>query len=157
MSAARYAIEVTEAQAHAIADALDFYVRVVGLAQLDEVAAAHRMHMDLRDDAQRQTSEGLDALMGAAKVCAFGLRHGASRGIHSQDVPAVCLTMYDLRRVLRRALTGRRIAELEAEGDADGAAWLRGTVDMDRRAPVGEGPVAVVTLGQEREGSDPTA
>ena len=147
----RYTIDVTEAQAQAIADALDLYVRVVGLAQLDEVASAHRMHLDLSSEAGSRAADTLATLMDAAKRCVFGLRSGASRGIHHPDVPAECRTMYDLRRVLRYALAGRRVAELEAEGDTSGAAWLRNTVDLRRVVPVGDGPMAEVAV-KEGEG-----
>ena len=76
---------------------------------------------------------------------------GASRGIHHPDVPASCCMMYDLRRVVRRALAERRVAELEAEGDTSGAAWLRNTVDLRRVVPVGDGPMAEVAV-KEGEG-----
>lgn len=142
----RYTLDVTEAQAQTIEDALDFYARVVGLAQLDEVASAHRMHLDLSSEAGSRAADTLATLMDAAKRCVFGLRSGASRGIHHPDVPVSCRMMYDLRRVVRRALAGRRVAELEAEGDTESATWVRRSVDMDRIAPVGEGPMAVVTV-----------
>lgn len=147
----RYTIDVTEAQAQATADALDFYVRVVGLAQLDEVASAHRAHFDLSSETGDAKADTLATLMDAAKRCVFGLRSGASRGIHHPDVPAECRMMYDLRRVVRRALAERRVAELEAEGDAEHATWVRRSVDLRRVVPVGDGPMAEVAV-KEGEG-----
>lgn len=148
---ARYTIDVTEAQAQAIADALDFYVRVVGLCQLDQVAWQHRAHMDISTEDGRERAAILSQCMDDAALHAFGFHMGASRGIHHPDVPAECRTMYDLRRVLRYALAERRVAELEAGGDTSGAAWLRNTVDMRRVVPVGDGPVAEVAA-KEGEG-----
>lgn len=147
----RYTVDVTEAQARAIADALDFYVRVVGLCQLDQVAWQHRAHMDISTEDGRERAAILSQCMDDAALHAFGFDMGASRGIHHPDVPAECRTMYDLRRVLRHALAERRVAELEALGDTAGASWVRGTVDLHRVVPVGDGPMAEVAV-KEGEG-----
>lgn len=147
----RYTIDVTEAQAQAIADALDFHVRVVGLCQLDQVAWQHRPHMDIGTEDGRERAAILSQCMDDAALHAFGFDMGASRGIHHPDVPAECRTMYDLRRVLRYALAERRVAEMEAEGDAAGASWVRGSVDLRRVVQVGYGPMAEVQV-KEGEG-----
>gem|GEM_PF-6684750 len=141
----RYTVTVTEAQARTMAEALDFYTRVVGLCQLDAVAWAHREHIDTATPEGHERAEVLSQCMDDAALHALGFAPGASRGIHSPDVPADCRVAYDLRCVLRRALAERRIAELEAAGGAKGAAYVRGTTDMRGFRGVGAEPAAVVS------------
>lgn len=145
MVSTRYTIEVTEAQARTIAEALDFYTRVVGLCQLDEVAWKHREHIDTSTPEGHERAEVLSQCMDDAALHAFGVARGASRGIHNPDVAVDCRVAYDVRQVLRYALASQRIAELEADGDAEGARHLRNTTCMRRYSPVGTEPAAVVT------------
>ena len=124
----------------------DFYTRVVGLCQLDEVAWAHREHIDTATPEGHERAEVLSRCMDDAALHVFGFAPGASRGIHHEDVPADCRVAYDLRCVLRRALAERRIAEREAAGDEQGAQHVRGTTCMRGFRGVGAEPAAVVEV-----------
>ncbi len=95
MTAKRIRIEVTEEQAHIITAALDFYMRVAGLHQYEEIVYAHRIgpHAD--------KIEAMRAALLSAKG-AVGLGWNASFSIlDAQRVPSRYRVAHDLWRDLR--------------------------------------------------------
>lgn len=95
MTAKRIRIEVTEEQAHIITAALDFYMRVAGLHQYEEIFYAHRVgpHAD--------KVEAMRAALLSAKG-AVGLGWNASFSIlDAQRVPIRYRVAHDLWRDLR--------------------------------------------------------
>ena len=97
----RYTITVTAAQTRTMADALDFYTRVVGLCQLDEVAWAHREHIDTATPEGHERAEVLSRCMDDAALRSAGISAGTIRlSIGLEDADDL---IDDLKRALRTA------------------------------------------------------
>jgi hypothetical protein len=130
MSDTTFQVVLTERQLKHMNEALDFYVRVVGLGQLEEVAAVLRaVQFGAKDVMLR--NESLEHVLRAAKFIAFGLAPNQSYGIRAKEVPMVCKEVYDMHQVIRKALSDESIRRAEREQDTTTASWLKHTVSQN--------------------------
>lgn len=149
-----YQIDVNELQMRVILDALDFYERVLGLGQLEEVEAGWREDADVRDPRFAETSDALLTLMRDAKRQGWKLEPNSSRSIRGPGVAPRFRIAYDMTQVLRKAVSDRRLARLKAEGKEDAARWESRSVSQHVFwATCPEVPPAVVSWKEDAEGS----
>lgn len=126
-----YVIEMNESQAQVLKDALDFYERVLGLGQLEEIEYHWRWYADIRAEDFQQKSDTLRYSLYAAKSVGWGHSPNSSRSIRSQEVPKKFRIAYDMTQVLRKAMSDVRLAEAKEEGDEDLVQHLKMTVDQN--------------------------
>lgn len=126
-----YHVTVSERQMQVLLDALDFYERVLGLGQLEEVEEGWRMDADVRDPQFVETSDVLRALMQDAKKQGWKLSPNSSRRIRDPGVAPRFRIAYDMTQVLRKAVSDRRLARLKAEGEDAAARWESLTINQD--------------------------
>lgn len=139
----RYRLDLSAEQAHTVSRALDLYVRIVGLGQLEEVLGVWSEQAD-RSDRFETDRDALQHVIAAAKRIGWRFAANQSRGIHSDAVPEDARRAYDVRQVLRHAIASERVREARAEGDDEAARWVEMTVDMRPFAPVSSHPAAKV-------------
>lgn len=126
----KYIITLDEKQAYILGDALDFFERVLGLGQLEEVENQWRWHADFQKPDTQSRSEALRHSLYAAKAIGWNLSANASYGIRSPEIAERYRIAYDMTQVLRKAKSDEKLREAEASGDAEAARWIRMTVDQ---------------------------
>lgn len=144
----RYRLDLSAEQAHTVSCALDLYVRIVGLGQLEEVLGVWCEQAD-RSDRFETDRDALQHVIAAAKRIGWGFAANQSRGIHSDAVPEDARRAYDVRQVLRHAIASERVREARAEGDDEAARWVEMSVDMRSYSPVSSHPAAKVETVRE--------
>lgn len=148
----RYRFDLSAEQAHTVSRALDLYVRIVGLGQLEEVLGIWSEQADVRSDRFESDRDALQHAIAAAKRIGWGFALNQSRGIHSDAVPEDARRAYDVRQVLRHAIATERMREARAVGDDDAARWVEMSVDMRSYSPVSSHPAAKVETVREGDG-----
>jgi hypothetical protein len=123
-----YQIELNEKQMQVLQDALDFYERVLGLGQLEEIENHWRHDVKFPDPEFQSKSDGLRFSLYAAKAAGWNLSPNSSRGIRSPDVPERFRIAYDMTQVLRKASSDLRLQRFKEEGNEEGARWESMTV-----------------------------
>jgi hypothetical protein len=125
-----YRIEVNESQMRVLMDALDFYERVLGLGQLEEIEHGWRWDIGMSPDFSEK-SEALRNALAAAKMIGWGFPPNASRSIRSPEVPVRFRIAYDMTQVLRKTVSDVRLARFRADGKEECARWEMMTVSRN--------------------------
>lgn len=101
----RYLLEVSEAQARLISDALEFYSRI-GIGQIEMVEERFRWHNEFKEHAEAREA-GRTHLM-VAKELLTGCPPNGSAGIHNPRVAEMNRRAYDIHQVIRNRLAWDR-------------------------------------------------
>ena len=145
-------IECSLEQAQLIAQALEFYERVLGLGQLEEILS-QQTFLGRPGAEQEGKRAHVKRALYLLKYLHFGLSEYESRGIYSSEIPIRVLRMYDMMKTIRHKLAryqyeqGELAAASAEEENADlGHRHLRYTVDFDPHYPMSEDTPIVVTV-----------
>jgi hypothetical protein len=126
-----YQISVNEEQMRVIQDALDFYERVLGLGQLEEVENHWRWDANVKSDDFQSKSDSIRFSLYAAKAAGWNMSPNSSRGIRSPDVPKRFRVAYDMTQVLRKFSSDLRINRALREKDIEAAKFESITVSQN--------------------------
>lgn len=105
MSASTYRLTLSEQQTAIVCRALEFYERVGGMGQIEEVLDPWRFRC--QDGAVEHARAALDE----AKLHLTGFDRCSSFGIHSEKVPDEYRVAYDLQQVIRHRMAWDRTPE----------------------------------------------
>lgn len=130
-----YTIQLNEQQMQIMRDALDFYERVLGLGQLEEIESHWRWDADVRGKDFQEKSEAIRYSLYSAKLIGWGCGPGASRGIRSENVPARFQIAYDMTQAIRKSMSDVRIFKANIEKDMETVTRLMNTVDQNEYWP----------------------
>jgi len=129
----RYQIDCEESQLKVLKDALDFYERVLGLGQLEEISYLWRIFYQEPPEDLSHKSRTVEHALLAAKNAGWGMAPDVSMSIRSETVPRSFRIAYDMTQVIRKSMSDAKIEELEREeGSESTLKHLRMTVDRDR-------------------------
>lgn len=126
-----YTIQLNEQQMHVMRDALDFYERVLGLGQLEEIEFCWRWDADVRGKDFQEKSDAIRHALYSAKLIGWGFGPGASRSIRSGDVPIRFRIAYDMTQVVRKTMSDAAIQRAKIEKNMDTVRHLKMTVDQN--------------------------
>jgi len=158
MAKYKFTIEADEEMLQLMTEAIEFYERVVGLGQIEEVSYAYRSRKkdttswEDHNNRMKIAELALDAF----KMAVVNMSRNQSYGIYSPEVPDKFKKSYDMYKTLRKALATSRVHEAEKEGAEETAKRLRMTVDMDGFSGVyfGSPPVSVSFVATETAQAD---
>jgi len=125
-----YTIELSEKQMGVLRSALDFYERVMGLGQLEEIEFHWRSH-EKYDEKFNEKSDALRHILYSAKIVGWSLSANSSRSIRSDKVPEVYRIAYDMTQIIRKKMSDVRIENLKEEGDENSLSYEMMTVDRN--------------------------
>jgi hypothetical protein len=125
-------IECNESQMGVLKDALDFYERILGLGQLEELEMRWRMNYEGPIEDLDEKSCIIRHCLYGAKRSGWGLSPHVSMSIRSETVPKDFRIAYDMTQIIRKKISDARIEELEgSHGNEDLIRHLKMTVDRD--------------------------
>ena len=110
----KYHIECNDRQMTVLKNALDFYERVIGLGQLEELEYRWRMHTDLSREDYDQRSLALKHCMYAAKSIGWGFSPNVSMSIRTDSVPEEFRIAYDMTQIIRKAVFDSRAEDVDS-------------------------------------------
>jgi len=128
----RYHLECNENQIKVLKQALDFYERVLGLGQLEEINSLWRIYYRGSIEDLNQKSCTIEHALYAAKSAGWGFAPNVSMSIRSETVHEDFRIAYDMTQVIRKKISDARIEDLEKkDGSEDSIRYLKMTVDRD--------------------------
>jgi hypothetical protein len=157
MAKYKFTIEIDEEMLQLMLEALEFYERVVGLGQIEEVGYAYRLKKKLTTSwtEHNERMKIADLALDTFKMAVVGMPRNQSHGIYSPEVNDNIKKMYDMYKTLRKSLAESRLREAIEAGNTETANHLRMTVDMQGFSGVyfSEPPVHVsfVPMAQESQ------
>lgn len=135
MKKVTYTITLSEEQIQVLRTALDFYERVLGLGQLEEIEYHWRWYADVKNESFDKTSQALKGIIHAMKVIGWNLYPNESYGIHSEQIKKPYRIAYDMTQIIRKAMSDVSIARAKNNNDEDLLRYLKGTVDRNDYYP----------------------
>lgn len=141
---AKYKIVVSDRQLGVLLEALEFYERVLGLGQVEELEWAWRAHADVTDVAFDERSRAIRASCEDIKKIGWHLGMTSSHSIHSNKVPVPMRIAYDMTQMLRKARAEENYKARAKEGQA-----RRDSVDFRdyRSVYPDEPPLSIEVMG----------
>jgi hypothetical protein len=124
-----WTISLDHYQLRLMAEALEFFERVLGLGQIEELAWALAFRIPGPYNSAR--SHETEVLLKRVKHVVFGLDANQSFGIYNRDVPEKFRVAYDMMKVLRKRLVETSIQEAQEKGEHENAGRLSMTVWND--------------------------
>ena len=106
----KWVLELEDVHLEVLLTALDFWERVLGLGQLEEIEYAWRWDADVRAEDFQEKSAALRSVLDAAKSIGWGLPGNASWGIRSDKVPERFQIAYDMQKAIKKVRCDHRIA-----------------------------------------------
>lgn len=130
-----YTIHLDEQQMQVLRDSLDFYERVLGLGQLEEVEHRWRWDMDVLKRDFQARSDGLRHSLYAAKSIGWDLSSNSSRSVRSELIPTKYRIAYDMTQIIRKVMSDVSIEKAKIENDEKTVRFLNMTVDQNSYWP----------------------
>lgn len=122
-------LKMNHHQLRLLAEALEFYERVLGLGQFEEIGWALSMQRPGPYDASLRND--IEHLLVLLKKRAFNLDRNQSFGIYSKEVAEKFRVSYDMFKVIRKRLAETQIARLRMNGHTKDAERVSMTVWND--------------------------
>lgn len=124
----KWVLELEDVHLEVLLSALDFWERVLGLGQLEEIEYAWRWDADVKAEDFREKSDALRSALNAAKWIGWELPGNASLGVRSEKVPERFQIAYDMQKAIKKVRCDYRIATSTDEKEIR---HLSMTVDSD--------------------------
>ena len=148
----RVTIKCSADQAKLIAMALEFYERVIGLGQTEEILAEWSMQANFSPDYSARRSH-IKYLLFLLKYMMYDLREHENRGIYHSSIPRRVHQMYDIMKMIRHKIVRFEYEEGQRQGLAENLEeedypdrHLRYTVNFDKVTPICDDPLIEVTV-----------
>lgn len=145
-------IKCSADQAKLITLALEFYERVMGLGQTEEILAEWTMQANFGPEYSARRSH-IKYLLFLLKYLMYDLRENENLGIYNSAIPRRIHQMYDIMKMIRHKIVQFEYKEGQREGLANNLEeedypnrHLRYTVDFDGVRPISDDPPIEVTV-----------
>jgi hypothetical protein len=145
-------IKCSADQAKLITLALEFYERVMGLGQTEEILAEWTMQANFGPEYSARRSH-IKYLLFLLKYLMYDLRENENLGIYNSAIPRRIHQMYDIMKMIRHKIVQFEYQEGQREGLANNLEeedypnrHLRYTVDFDGVRPISDDPPIEVTV-----------
>lgn len=132
-------------EANIVLDSLDFYERVIGLGQIEEVFS--KINLFSSNRLRLSGIEAMGSFSHPLKRILWGHSPTSSFGIHSSSISDDFRVIYDMIQVLRYAIHSVSVRESESVGDEGTLMMLRYSVWSDTPRQTSKIPLPTCSFG----------
>jgi uncharacterized glyoxalase superfamily protein PhnB len=125
----KYTITLDSKQLNIISRAIDFYERVIGLGQLEEISWMWRNNNNPRDENYESNYFIINSALNIIKKAGWGHDPNESHSIYSNNVPEEFKILYDITQKIRKCVNDVEISKAKEEGDFERVRHLEMTVN----------------------------